>query len=137
MQPLLASQFPVDLTLLVLRLQLTLRFGLIPPLLLRCDLITGLLGLLGEVILLLLLVLIDLLDFSIEVLLLSSESLKLFLICEVCFNHVLEGCELLILSHLFHHLLQLVGELGLVRLDELLVATDVGVVLQLSAQFTG
>jgi hypothetical protein len=127
------GKLALDLALAVLNIELLLGLGLVDGFLEIEDLLIVLVGLLGIFVLSTLEVVIQALDLLVQVLLVVSQAIELALGVKACADVLTELPERE-LSKLGVELLELLNEVILVLLDLLLVAIDIRVVLQLTAQ---
>ena len=127
------GKLALDLALAVLNIELLLGLGLVDGLFEIEDLLIVLVGLLGIFVLSTLEVVIQALDLLVQVLLVVSQAIELALGVKACADVLTELPERE-LSKLGVELLELLNEVILVLLDLLLVAIDIRVVLQLTAQ---
>jgi hypothetical protein len=122
----------LDLSLLVASLQLTLSLGLVYGLFQSGSFIAALLSFLGKLVLLLFQVLVDLLDLVVQVSVKNLQLVELSLLLQALVDLVFEIAVLLVFSHFIHQFFGHGGKVVLVALYELLVASHIGIVLELS-----
>ena len=130
------GKLALDLALAVLNIELLLGLGLVDGLFEIEDLLIVLVGLLGILVLSTLEVVIQALDLLVQVFLVVSQAIELALGVKACADVLTELPEGE-LSKLGVELLELLNEVILVLLDLLLVAIDIRVVLELTAQSAG
>ena len=131
-----SGKLALDLALAVLNIELLLGLGLVDGLLEIEDLLIVLVGLLGILVLSTLEVVIQALDLLVQVLLIVSQAVELALGVKACADVLTELPEGK-LSKLGVELLKLLNQVFLVLLDLPLVAIDIRVVLELTAQSAG
>ena len=128
-----SRKLALDLALAVLNIELLLCLGLVDGLLEIEDLLIVLVGLLRILILSTLKVVIQALDLLVQVLLVGPQAIELALGVKACSDILTELTEGE-LSKLSVELLKLLDQVLLVLLDLTLIAIDIRVVLELTAQ---